>query len=170
MADENQAVIMRGPKKISVIRQFLNNVDWGELDVLLIDTPPGTSDEHIIVAEELTKQKFDGAIIVTTPQNVSIGDVRRQITFCKRVGIQVLGLVENMSGFVCPHCSECSLIFSSGGGEQLAKEQNVPYLGSVPIDPNLSEAAEKGQILDHPPTESIKTISQFVSNFVKHNK
>uniref|UniRef100_A0A8B9H9K4 Nucleotide binding protein 2 (MinD homolog, E. coli) n=1 Tax=Astyanax mexicanus TaxID=7994 RepID=A0A8B9H9K4_ASTMX len=103
--DPSEAVVWRGPKKTALIGQFVRDVAWGELDVLLVDTPPGTSDEHLAVLENLRKHRVDGAVLVTTPQAVSIGDVRREITFCKKTGVKILGIVENMSGFVCPHCS-----------------------------------------------------------------
>ncbi|XP_062847575.1 cytosolic Fe-S cluster assembly factor nubp2 [Trichomycterus rosablanca] len=141
----DDAIIWRGPKKSALIGQFVSDVAWGELDVLLVDTPPGTSDEHLAVLENLKKHRVDGAILVTTPQAVSVGDVRREITFCKRTGVKILGIVENMSGFVCPHCSECSSIFSTGGGEELAKLTGSHFLGSVPLDPLLSASVEEGR-------------------------
>ncbi|XP_048868779.1 cytosolic Fe-S cluster assembly factor nubp2 isoform X2 [Brienomyrus brachyistius] len=141
----DEAVVWRGPKKTALIGQFVSDVAWGELDFLLVDTPPGTSDEHLAVVENLRKHKVDGAILVTTPQAVSTGDVRREITFCKKIGLRILGIVENMSGFVCPHCSECSNIFSKGGGEELAKLTGSPFLGCVPLDPQLSASIEEGK-------------------------
>ncbi len=115
-------------------------------DILIIDTPPGTSDEHITVMENLRTilPRVDGAILVTTPQAVAVGDVRRELTFCRKANLKVLGIVENMSGFVCPNCKDCTNIFSKGGGEQLAQHSGVPFLGAVPIDPNLAMSAEKG--------------------------
>lgn len=146
LEDPDEAVVWRGPKKTALISQFVSDVAWGELDVLLVDTPPGTSDEHLAVLENLKKQTtVDGAILVTTPQAVSTGDVRREITFCKKIGLRILGIVENMSGFVCPHCSECSNIFSKGGGEELAKLTGSIFLGSVPLDPQLSTSIEEGK-------------------------
>ena len=131
------SVVWRGPKKTAMIRQFLKDVVWGELDYLLIDTPPGTSDEHISIAEELKTLSPDGAIVVTTPQQVAVADVRKELNFCTKVGFKVLGIVENMSGYVCPHCSECTNVFSTGGGHTLAEQVNAPFLGSVPIDPQF---------------------------------
>ncbi|NP_001297785.1 cytosolic Fe-S cluster assembly factor nubp2 [Esox lucius] len=146
LEDPDKAVVWRGPKKTALIGQFVSDVAWGELDVLPVDTPPGTSDEHLAVLENLKKQhKVDGAILVTTPQAVSTGDVRREITFCKKTGLSILGIVENMSGFVCPHCSECSNIFSKGGGEELAKLTGSIYLGAVPLDPLLCTSIEEGK-------------------------
>ncbi|CAK7895182.1 cytosolic Fe-S cluster assembly factor Cfd1p [[Candida] anglica] len=148
LGDRNNSVVWRGPKKTAMIRQFLKDVVWNggaeskPLDYLLIDTPPGTSDEHIAIAEELRWAEPDGAIIVTTPQQVATADVRKEINFCKKVGFAILGVVENMSGFICPYCSECTDIFSSGGGVTLSETLNIPFLGNVPIDPTFVEMIE----------------------------
>mmetsp|Transcript_6318 Transcript_6318/g.7893 ORF Transcript_6318/g.7893 Transcript_6318/m.7893 type:complete len:299 (-) Transcript_6318:78-974(-) len=148
IGNRNSSVVWRGPKKTAMIRQFLKDVVWsgGEnnvpLDYLLIDTPPGTSDEHIAIAEELRWANPDGAIIVTTPQQVATADVRKEINFCKKVNFDVLGVVENMSGFICPHCSECTNIFLSGGGKELSEKLDLKFLGNVPIDPNFVEMIE----------------------------
>lgn len=147
LGDRGNSVVWRGPKKTAMIRQFLKDVVWGSddepLDYLLIDTPPGTSDEHIAIAEELRyAQPLDGAIIVTTPQQVATADVRKEINFCKKVNFTVLGVVENMSGFICPHCSECTNIFSSGGGLALSQALDLTFLGNVPIDPTFVEMVE----------------------------
>lgn len=141
----DEAVVWRGPKKNAMIKQFLTDVYWQDIDYLVIDTPPGTSDEHISVVENIKKYKPDGAVLVTTPQAVAVGDVRRELTFCKKTKIPVLGVVENMSGFVCPHCAECTNVFSKGGGEALAKQFDVPFLGCVPLDPQLTQSLEAGQ-------------------------
>ena len=109
LPDQDSAVIWRGPKKTAMIKQFVEDVCWGELDVLIIDTPPGTSDEHISIVENLKNYNPDGAVLVTTPQNVSLSDVRKEINFCKKIKLPIIGLIENMSGFVCPHCSVCLL-------------------------------------------------------------
>ncbi|KAI9092604.1 P-loop containing nucleoside triphosphate hydrolase protein [Phlyctochytrium arcticum] len=155
MPNKDDAVVWRGPKKTAMIRQFLEDVAWGELDYLLIDTPPGTSDEHISVVETLLKRPapstsspdrpwkpITGAVVVTTPQAVSVADVRKELNFCKRTGVPVLGVVENMSGFICPHCADCTDIFSSGGGEKMAQDFGVGFLGRVPIDPTLTTLIE----------------------------
>lgn len=143
------AVVWRGPKKTAMIRQFLKDVLWDETDYLLIDTPPGTSDEHISLAESLQKDarpgQVAGAVVVTTPQAVATADVRKELNFCVKTGIRVLGVVENMSGFVCPHCSECTDIFGSGGGRSMAEEFKVPFLGSVPIDTQFITLVEEGK-------------------------
>lgn len=113
-----------------MIKQFLTDVNWGELDYLIVDTPPGTSDEHISIAECLRDSKSNAdAIVVTTPQMISINDVRRELAFCVKASLPVLGVIENMSGFICPNCSECNNIFSKGGGRSLSEYAKVPYLG-----------------------------------------
>lgn len=143
--NDSEAVVWRGPKKNAMIKQFLTDVAWTDRDVLVIDTPPGTSDEHITVMENLKNVKVDGCVLVTTPQAVAVGDVRREVTFCKKAKLKILGIVENMSGFVCPNCKDCTNIFSKGGGKALAEMVKCPFLGEIPIDPNLALAAEKGQ-------------------------
>ncbi len=162
----NEAVVWRGPKKNAMIKQFLSDVAWGKRDVLIIDTPPGTSDEHITVMEALRESAtaVEGAVVVTTPQAVAVGDVRRELTFCKKTGLKVIGVVENMSGYICPNCSECTNIFSKGGGAALAEHAKVPFLGSVPIDPNLCRAAEKGvnfvnEFKESPTSETLLSIA-----------
>ncbi|KAF5233598.1 hypothetical protein FAUST_8034 [Fusarium austroamericanum] len=148
------AVVWRGPKKTAMIRQFLKDVLWDETDYLLIDTPPGTSDEHISLAETLQKDatlgQVAGAVVVTTPQAVATADVRKELNFCTKTNIRVLGVVENMSGYVCPHCSECTDIFGSGGGKSMAEEFNVPFLGSVPMDAQFIALLEEGQRPTYP--------------------
>mmetsp|Transcript_22807 Transcript_22807/g.31292 ORF Transcript_22807/g.31292 Transcript_22807/m.31292 type:complete len:306 (+) Transcript_22807:77-994(+) len=143
----DDAIIWRGPKKNGLIKQFLRDVDWGELDYLIIDTPPGTSDEHLSIVTYLKSCNVDGAVIVTTPQDVALNDVRKEVTFCRKVGLKMLGIVQNMSTFVCPSCQKESVIFpsTSGGGEALAKETNVPFLGSIPLDPLLARACDEGR-------------------------
>ncbi|XP_026729005.1 cytosolic Fe-S cluster assembly factor NUBP2 homolog [Trichoplusia ni] len=144
LGSRNDAVVWRGPKKTSMIKQFLEDVCWQELDFLIIDTPPGTSDEHITVMENLRQVPQCGAILVTTPQEVAIEDVRKEITFCRKTGIPILGIIENMSGYECPTCSECTNIFSSGGGKSLADISKIPFMGSVPIDPRVGKLAGQG--------------------------
>ena len=148
LPSRDDAVIWRGAKKNGLIKQFLRDVDWGDhLDFLLVDTPPGTSDEHLGVNALLRESGIDGAVVVTTPQEVALLDVRKEIDFCRKAGIRVLGLVENMSGFVCPKCRNVSEIFqaTTGGGAALAKELGVPFLGAVPIDPRIGMACDYGE-------------------------
>ncbi|ORC87647.1 putative nucleotide-binding protein [Trypanosoma theileri] len=145
LPSENDAVVWRGPKKDAMIKQFVTDVHWGALDYLIIDTPPGTSDEHLTLCEVLRPLNPAGAVIVTTPQDVATDDVKKELSFCHKMGIRCLGIVENMSGFVCPHCAHCTDIFSRGGGKKLAEMYEVEFLGSIPIDPMLSIAEDKGQ-------------------------
>lgn len=154
LANRGDAVVWRGPKKTAMVRQFLSDVHWDNLDYLLIDTPPGTSDEHISLVETLLKQatpqQLAGAVIVTTPQAISTSDVRKEINFCKKTGVSILGVIENMAGFVCPNCSECTNVFSKGGGEVMAQEFEVPFLGNVPIDPMFIRLIEEGETPVYP--------------------
>ncbi|CAH1963086.1 unnamed protein product [Acanthoscelides obtectus] len=165
--DRNSAVVWRGPKKTAMVKQFLTDVLWGDLDYLIIDTPPGTSDEHITVMENLKTVKCDGAVIVTTPQAVAIEDVRKEITFCKKTGIPVLGIIENMSGFVCPHCSECTNIFSTGGGESLAQLANVTFLGVLPIDTKVGQLLGKACVTEYPDSPAAKGYSEIVEKIIE---
>lgn len=143
LASQDDAVIWRGPMKYHMIKQFLKDVEWGDLDFLIIDSPPGTGDEPLSVVQLL--ESADGAVVVTTPQKVALSDVRRSITFCRRLNLPVLGVLENMSGFVCPKCGQRTDIFKSGGGESMATAMNVPFLGRIPIDPQIVEACDSGQ-------------------------
>lgn len=146
LPDDDSAVVWRAAKKVSMIKQFLKDVQWGDLDHLVIDTPPGTSDEHLTIVQFLREVGIDGAIVVTTPQETALLDVRREIGFCKKANIKVLGLIENMSGFVCPNCQGQTKIFkpTTGGGKQLAKEMDIPFLGSLPLDPRLAQCCDLG--------------------------
>ena len=141
--EPDTAVIWRGPVKVGLIRQFLADVNWGELDYLVVDLPPGTGDEPITLVQSL--EDADGAVVVTTPQEVAISDVRRSLRFCKKVGLKVLGLIENMSRFVCPHCGERADIFRSGGGKRLAQNAGVPFLGAIPLEPEITLASDIGR-------------------------
>ena len=146
LPSSRDAVMWRGPKKNGLIAQFLKDVDWGELDYLVIDTPPGTSDEHLSIMQYLKESGIDGAVLITTPQEVALQDVRKEIDFCRKVGLPILGLVENMSGFVCPSCKSESQIFrpTTGGAESLAKETGIALLGKVPLDPRIGQSADYG--------------------------
>jgi Mrp family chromosome partitioning ATPase len=163
LPSRDSAVIWRGPKKTAMIRQFVSDVLWPpNTDYLLIDTPPGTSDEHIAIVEELHKlaaevhpgmqingngtlgntQKLAGAVVVTTPQAIATADVRKELNFCVKTQVPVLGVIENMAGYMCPCCGEISNVFSKGGGQIMASEANVPFLGSVPIDTGFGALVE----------------------------
>ena len=139
----DEAVIWRGPLKMGLIKQFLRDVEWGDLDYLIIDSPPGTGDEPLSVVQLI--EDASGAVIVTTPQEIALADVRRSITFCRTVGLRVLGVIENMSGFVCPECGARSEIFKSGGGQEMAREMGVPFLGKIPLDPDVVAASDNGR-------------------------
>lgn len=136
------AVIWRGPMKFAVIKQFLKDVEWGELDYLIVDSPPGTGDEPLSIGQLIPEA--DGAILVTTPQEIAVADVRRCITFCRQIDLRVLGVIENMSGLVCPKCGTTVELFKSGGGKRMAYEMGVLFLGSIPIDPQIVEASDAG--------------------------
>jgi len=140
--DRNEAVIWRGPRKMGVIKQFLRDVNWGELDFLVVDAPPGTGDEPLSICQVI--EDADGAIVVTTPQDVALAAVRRSIGFCRHLDLPVLGVVENMSGFVCPQCGQETEIFESGGGERMAQSMGVPFLGRIPLEPALRESGDRG--------------------------
>lgn len=157
----DDAIIWRGPVKYSVIQQFIGQVAWGELDYLLIDAPPGTGDEPLTIAQTIKDAR---AVIVTTPQKVALADVRKSINFCRTVDLEMLGLIENMSGLVCPHC-DCSVdLFGSGGGEQTASQMGVPFLGKVPFDPEMVICGDAGQAYqdqyaDSPVTKAFEAIA-----------
>ncbi|MCK5006867.1 MAG: Mrp/NBP35 family ATP-binding protein [Spirochaetales bacterium] len=142
LEDRDMAVIWRGPLKIGAIKQFISDVLWGELDYLFIDSPPGTGDEPLTVAQVVPKAR---GIIVTTPQEISLLDIRKSITFCRQVNMPVVGILENMSGLSCPHCGERIDLFSSGGGERTAVEMGVPFLGKIPIRPEIVASTDEGQ-------------------------
>jgi ATP-binding protein involved in chromosome partitioning len=142
LRSEDEAVIWRGPRKMGAIKQLLEEVEWGRLDYLVVDAPPGTGDEPLSVCQLI--EGADGAVIVTTPQEVALSAVRKSIGFCRQLGLPVIGVVENMSGFVCPKCGERAEIFKTGGGERMAHEMDVPFLGRIPIDPGLALACDDG--------------------------
>ncbi|KXA95841.1 hypothetical protein AKJ65_00255 [candidate division MSBL1 archaeon SCGC-AAA259E19] len=143
LPENDSPVIWRGPIKMMTIQQFLGDVDWGSLDYLIFDLPPGTGDEPLSVAQLIPDP--DGTIIVTTPQDVALQTIRRAVNFARKVDLKVIGLIENMSGFVCPHCGEKVDIFSSGGGEALSEELGIQFLGSIPVDPEVVESGEEGR-------------------------
>ncbi|MGQ9574827.1 MAG: P-loop NTPase [Thermoguttaceae bacterium] len=142
LPERSASVIWRGPMKHGVIRQFLKDVAWGRLDYLVIDSPPGTGDEPLSVAQLVPQPA--GAILVCTPQELAVADVRRSVTFCQRVSLPVIGIIENMSGLVCPHCGGQIELFKTGGAEALAREMHVPFLGRIPIDPNIVDCGDSG--------------------------
>ncbi len=143
LQNESNAVIWRGPMKHNVIKQFVTDVSWGDLDYLIVDCPPGTGDEPLSIVQLLGTA--DGAVIVTTPQQLAVVDVKKCISFCRQLNLPVLGVLENMSGFVCPKCGEKTDILKSGGGEDMAMQMAVPFLGRIPIDPQIVQACDAGK-------------------------
>lgn len=165
---KDEAIIWRGPIKFSAIRQFIADVEWGELDFLIIDAPPGTGDEPLTVAQTIPDAK---AVIVTTPQEVSLADVRKSISFCRTVKMDIFGLVENMSGYICPHCGEQVDLFGSGGGEKTALDAGLPFLGRVPFDPKVVACGDNGQSYqeaypDSPVTEAFESLARKLGGLV----
>ncbi|MBN1869786.1 MAG: Mrp/NBP35 family ATP-binding protein [Candidatus Omnitrophica bacterium] len=158
--DRDRPVIWRGPMKALAIRQFLSDVNWGVLDYLVVDSPPGTGDEPLSVCQLIPG--IAGAVIVTTPQDVAVLDARKSVLFAKELHIPVIGVIENMSGFICPHCRHEVDIFKSGGGERAAQELNVPFLGRIPLDPELVALADSGK-----PFVSFKKESDAAKAFIE---
>jgi len=162
----DSAVIWRGPKKNGLIKQLLRDVDWGDvdLDFLIVDTPPGTGDEHLSITQYMQQAKLDGAIIVTTPQEIALLDVRKQISFCRKVELPILGIVENMSGFICPTCKfESSILPSStGGAEKLCQDTGIPLLGKIPLDPTIGQFCDEGKNIFHE-KESSEVVKEYTS-------
>jgi len=169
LPNQDDAVIWRGPMKMNVIKQLLTDVNWGKLDYLIADFPPGTGDEPLSVAQLIPG--MDGAVVVTTPQNLSLNDVRKCINFCKQVNVPVLGVLENMSGFVCPNCKTVIDIFGTGGGETMAKEMNVPFLGRIPLDPMIVDASDNGKpfIYHNNKTHAAAAFSQAIQPILRMN-
>jgi len=165
LPEENQAVIWRGPLKMKIIQQFLSDIQWGKLDWLIVDSPPGTGDEPLSMAQLVPASS---AIIVTTPQEISILDVKKSIDFARKLNLRLLGIVENMSGFRCPHCGKEIPLFKEGGGKKLAQDMEIPFLGAIPIDPEIVEAADKGLLYvenfpDSPATKALNEIADKIS-------
>jgi Mrp family chromosome partitioning ATPase len=142
LGNAKDAIIWRGPMKYSAIQQFLSEVEWGDLDVLVVDCPPGTGDEPLAVVQLIERPA--AAVVVTTPQQVAVSDVRRSLTFCQQTGLPVLGVIENMSGYACVKCGNIAEVFKSGGGAQLAQEMGVPFLGTLPLDPQVMNSGDSG--------------------------
>ncbi|RLI14780.1 ATP-binding protein [Candidatus Bathyarchaeota archaeon] len=173
LPDEESPVIWRGPLKMHAIRQFLSDIVWGDLEFLLIDLPPGTGDEPLSVMQLLPE--MDGNVIVTIPSEVSQIVVKKAVTFSRKLNIPVIGVIENMSGFICPNCGARVNIFRVGGGEKIAKELNVPFLGSIPIDPEICEDSDKGIPFitghkDSPATKAFLEIVEKIEGFLKKEK
>jgi len=163
---KHEAVIWRGPMKHGIIRQFLSEADWGNLDFLIVDAPPGTGDEPLSICQMAPPRSQ--ALIVTTPQEVAVKDVKKSIRFCKNLGMPVFGIVENMSGFVCPDCGATHEIFKSGGGERLARETGFRFLGKIPIDPRLVTASDDGKpfVLEYPTSPTTKVFDTIIEKIL----
>lgn len=167
LPDPEDAIIWRGAMKMGVIRQFLGDVEWGDLDYLIIDTPPGTGDEQLTVVQSI--KGMTGTIIVTTPQQVAILDSRRSVTFARRCALPIIGIVENMSGLKCPDCGTEIPVFGKGGGKNMALEMNVPFLGAVPMELDLMNAEDNGKEWvsepgTHPSVDALKAIADKIQN------
>ena len=167
LGDKDTAVIWRGPLKISAIRQFVSDIDWGDLDYLIVDSPPGTGDEPLTVAQTIPDAE---ALIITTPQEISLADVRKSINFCRQVNMKIMGVVENMSGFACPHCGKKISIFGRGGGKIMAHQMGVPFLGEIPLDSQVVEMGDKGKLdvlTEKADLEINKVYEEIVNRIVK---
>jgi Mrp family chromosome partitioning ATPase len=167
LPDKDSPVMWRGPVKMGAVKQFLEDVYWGSLDYLVIDMPPGTGDEALSIVQLIPKA--DGMVIVTTPQDVALLDSRKSVMFGAQVGIPIIGIVENMSGFVCPHCGEVTEIFKSGGGEATAKDMNVQFLGKVPIEAEVVASGDSGMpiVIKNPQSASAKAFMEIVDKIVR---
>jgi ATP-binding protein involved in chromosome partitioning len=166
LQDPGIPVIWRGPMKMKAIQQFLGDVDWGNLDWLIIDSPPGTGDEPLSVAQLIPAT---GAVVVTTPQDVSVMDSRKAVVFALKLNLKVIGIIENMSGMVCPHCGEGIDLFKEGGGYKAALELGVPFLGKIPIDPQIVTSGDEGKpfVASQPESQAGKAFINIVENIMK---
>ncbi|MBW2092979.1 MAG: Mrp/NBP35 family ATP-binding protein, partial [Deltaproteobacteria bacterium] len=162
LKDRDEAVIWRGPKKLNAIRQFISDVAWAPMDFLMVDSPPGTGDEPLAVARIIPTTQ---AIVVTTPQEISLADVRKSINFLHKLNISVAGLVENMSGFICPHCGQNTNLFGQGGGRILAEAMDISFLGAVPLEPGVVPASDAGRpyVLEEPESDFSRALRQIAS-------
>jgi ATP-binding protein involved in chromosome partitioning len=167
LPDTSSPVIWRGPMKMAVIGQFLSDVNWGALDYLIVDLPPGTGDEALTIVQLAPNVR--GAVIVTTPQDVAVLDAIKAIKFIEKLELPVIGIIENMSGMVCPHCGDTIDLFGRGGGEKAARELGVPCLGAIPLDPAMVKAGDEGRpyVLRHADTPTWKAVDAVMENLVK---
>ncbi len=169
LPNADEAVIWRGPMKMGAIRQFLGDVNWGELDFLIIDCPPGTGDEPLSLVQLIDNP--DGAVLVTTPQEVALAAVRKSVNFCRKVGLRILGIVENFAGYICPHCRKISYPFAKGGGEKLSKFAEVDLLASIPILDDVSTEADLGKPIalnpDHPVGKLYRQLAEKINDRLK---
>jgi len=166
LPDSDSPIIWRGPMKMGAIKQFISDVHWGELDYLIVDLPPGTGDEPLSIAQLIPDS--DGAVIVTTPQEVAMLSVRKSVNFVRKMNIPIIGIIENMSGFTCPHCNKNIDIFKTGGGYKAAMDFMIPFLGKIPLDPSIVEQGDKGDTsLHHNNSEVNKSFKNIVENIEK---
>ena len=165
LPDKDSAVMWRGPMKMSAIRQFIYDIEWGKLDYLVIDAPPGTGDEQMTVAQIIPDAY---AVVVTTPQEVALLDVKKSINFCKHVGMPIIGIVENMSGMICPHCGKAIDVFKRGGGEKLSEETGIPFLGKIPVDPRIVTTGDAGKpvVAMYPNSHTAEAFEKVVQNVI----
>lgn len=167
LANKDSPVIWRGPMKMTAIKQLIGDFNWGKLDYLIVDIPPGTGDEPLSIAQLIPN--CDGAIIVTTPQDVALVSVRKSINFVKKMNMPVIGIIENMSGFSCPHCGKTIDIFKTGGGLKASKDFNIPFLGKVPLDAQIVKTGDSGEpfVAKNNGSDTSKAFLSIVKNFEK---
>jgi ATP-binding protein involved in chromosome partitioning len=168
LPDTSSPVVWRGPMKMVAIQQFLSEVNWGALDYLVVDLPPGTGDEALSIAQLAPNVR--GAVIVTTPQDVAVMDAIKAAKFVEKLDLPVIGVIENMSGMICPHCGDLINLFSAGGGKKAAEDLGVPYLGAIPLDPEMVKAGDEGRpyILRHAASPTWKAVDSVMENLVAH--
>ncbi|HOJ62996.1 MAG TPA: Mrp/NBP35 family ATP-binding protein [Spirochaetota bacterium] len=169
LENSDEPIIWRGPAKIGAIKQFLSEIHWPDLDYLIIDCPPGTGDEPLSVIQLIGNQNISGSVIVSTPQEVSLLDVRKSIKFCEKLSVPILGIIENMSGFICPKCGERFDIFKSGGVMKTSKDFNIDILGHIPIDPNIVHSTDDGKpyIYNYAKTDGGKEFQKIIDKIVE---
>ena len=165
LSSRDSPVVWRGPMKMAAIKQFVQDVSWGDLDFLLIDLPPGTSDEPLSVVQLIPE--LAGAIIVTTPQEVALLDSRKAVNMVKAMKLPVLGIIENMSGLICPHCGESISVFGAGGGERMAEEMDVPFLGTIPMDPGVCALGDSGRTFVQSETKAGGSFNRIVERLLE---
>lgn len=167
LRSQDDSVIWRGPLKMGLLKQFLAEVRWGDLDLLIVDSPPGTGDEPLSIAQLIPE--MSGAVVVTSPQDVALLDARKCISFLNQLKVPTLGILENMSGMKCPHCGKPIDVFKTGGGQRAAADLEIPFLGAIPIDPEIVDASDNGKpyVLEHPDSETAKVLGLIIEEVKK---